>query len=229
MTTDPCASPLQTARLLQLCSAVLPVGAFSYSGGLESLQAQGWVNDQVTLESYLDSVGERGLACFDLPLLARMRRALEARDDQRLEAWCAWLAAGRESREFLEQDRALGRAALRLLADLGLPAARAERGGSEVSWALGFAIASVDWQIDERSALLGYAFGWAENQLQAALKLGMLGHTSAQRILLGLGARCEAWAERALALDESEIGSSLPGLAIASSLHEVQYSRLFRS
>lgn len=231
MTESPAvaSAPLEVARLLQLCSAVLPVGAFSYSGGLESLQALGWLNDPEALERYVLDVGERCLGRFDLPLLWRMRGALQRAADAELLELCDWLAAGRETREMLEQDRVLGRAALRLLADLGVADAQRLRGTDRPSWALGFAIGSVAWSIADRSALLGYAFGWAENQLQAALKLGLLGHTRAQRILLTAGERCAEWVELALRLDEAEIGSSLPGLAIASSLHEVQYSRLFRS
>ncbi|MCB9586898.1 MAG: urease accessory protein UreF [Polyangiaceae bacterium] len=223
------AGSVEVARLLQLCSAVLPVGAFSYSGGLESLQALGWLSDARSLEDYLFGVGERSLAHFDLPLLLRMRRALQSEDAGALQQACELLAAGRETRELLEQDRALGRAALRLLADLELEDARRLRSTTLPSWPLGFAIASVGWGISERPALLGYAFGWAENQLQAALKCGILGHTAAQRILLSIGERCSSWVELGANLHDAEIGCSLPGLAIASSLHEVQYSRLFRS
>lgn len=220
---------LEVARLLQLCSAVLPVGAFSYSGGLESLQSLGWLSEPTELEAYLLSVGERSLARCDLPLLTRMRSALQAEDVTALSEACEFLAAVRETRELLEQDQAVGRAALRLLADLELPQAVRLRSTAQPSWPLGFAIASVAWKIETRSALLGYAFGWAENQLQAALKCGILGHTAAQRILLRVGDCCASWVELGLTLDDAEIGGSLPGLAIASSLHEVQYSRLFRS
>jgi urease accessory protein len=63
----------------------------------------------------------------------------------------------------------------------------------------------------------------------AAVKLVPLGHTAGQRLMLALGDEIPAAAASAAACRDDEIGLSLPGLAIASSLHETQYTRLFRS
>ena len=63
----------------------------------------------------------------------------------------------------------------------------------------------------------------------AALKIVPLGQTDGQRMLLSLGGRLSAIVERASALGDDDIGAFMPGLAILSSRHETQYSRLFRS
>jgi urease accessory protein len=74
-----------------------------------------------------------------------------------------------------------------------------------------------------------YLWVWLENQVMAAVKLVPLGQTAGQRLLLDLGPGLPAIAQRALELPESEWSSMAPGLAILSSRHETQYSRLFRS
>ncbi len=69
----------------------------------------------------------------------------------------------------------------------------------------------------------------ANRKIAAAVKLVPLGHTAGQRLLLALGAEIGAAVAAAAALDDDGIGATLPGLAIASALHETQYTRLFRS
>ena len=88
---------------------------------------------------------------------------------------------------------------------------------------------SAQWHIDVREALLAYLWAWLENQVMAALKAIPLGQTDGQRMLLELGETLPAIVDAAAALDDEEIGSFVPGLAMASSRHETQYSRLFRS
>jgi urease accessory protein len=77
--------------------------------------------------------------------------------------------------------------------------------------------------------LLGYAFSWAENQVGALSRLVPLGQLAAQRVLAALGALVPAACELALTLPDSELGATLPALALASALHETQYTRLFKS
>ena len=78
-------------------------------------------------------------------------------------------------------------------------------------------------------ALQAYAFGWAENMTQAALKAVPLGQSAGQRILSALAARIPAAVDHALALAPGAQQAFSPMLAILSAQHEVQYSRLFRS
>jgi urease accessory protein len=87
----------------------------------------------------------------------------------------------------------------------------------------------VVWGIDLRAALTGYLFSWAENQVAAAMKIMRFGHVGAQRILAALAARMPTLVEESCARDHAQISNFAPGLALASSLHETQFSRLFRS
>ena len=80
-----------------------------------------------------------------------------------------------------------------------------------------------------REVLLAYAFGWAENMVQAALKSMQLGQSAGQRILARLADAIPPAADHAIGLMDSERQAFSPMLAILSAQHEVQYSRLFRS
>ena len=81
----------------------------------------------------------------------------------------------------------------------------------------------------DTDALLAFAFGWAENMVQAAMKAVPLGQSAAQRILAALAAAIPAAVEQALQLGPDERQAFAPLLAIRSAQHETQYSRLFRS
>jgi urease accessory protein len=83
--------------------------------------------------------------------------------------------------------------------------------------------------VSVRQTLLGFAWSWLENQLAVACKALPLGHTAAQRVIELLRPALVDAVDQALMLDDEELGPVLPGLALASALHETQYSRLFRS
>jgi urease accessory protein len=96
-------------------------------------------------------------------------------------------------------------------------------------WPVAFALAADDSGASARDILASFAAGWAENATQAALKAVPLGQAAAQRILAALSAVIPAAVARALAMPASELQAFAPMLAILSSQHEEQYSRLFRS
>ena len=118
----------------------------------------------------------------------------------------------------------MGSALAQLLSNVG-----AEVPERRLPFASAFAVAAVDWSIAPEDACAGYAWAWCEAQVAAAVKLVPLGHTAGQRMLLALGLEIPAAIASATACQDDEIGASLPGLAIASALHETQYTRLFRS
>ncbi len=218
-----------TARLWQLLSPTLPVGAYSYSQGLETAVEQGWVGDEDGAREWILGQLEWSLPRLDLPLLARLRRAWEDAEEAAVRALSRRLLASRGSAELQAEDRQLGQALARLLADLGHSAAADWARDADATFATLFALAGTVWGIGRRELLAGYAWTWCENQTAAAVKLVPLGQTAGQRLLLAAGERLEGAVERALALAEEDIGLTAPGLALAASLHETQYSRLFRS
>jgi urease accessory protein len=99
----------------------------------------------------------------------------------------------------------------------------------EIAFPTAFAFAAAHWEIPARDALVAYLWSWLENQVMAALKAVPLGQTDGQRLLIRLGGGLSESSEAALAEDGSGFANFAPGLAIASSRHETQYSRLFRS
>ncbi|MEZ5588173.1 MAG: urease accessory protein UreF [Sedimenticolaceae bacterium] len=216
-------------RLMQLVSPALPIGAFTYSQGLEWAVDAGWVNDSATLCDWLEGLLDDGLTHLDLPVLCRLYAACEDADPDAIAHWGRMLYASRESRELRAEERQRARALITLLGDLGIGHAAAWRDALSHCQAAPFALAAVRWAIGVEDCALGYAWGWLENQVAAAIKLVPLGQTDGQRVQLALAERLPLAVGRALAIDDEDIGAGAPALAIASTRHETQYTRLFRS
>ncbi|WP_296352680.1 urease accessory UreF family protein [Ramlibacter sp.] len=100
---------------------------------------------------------------------------------------------------------------------------------TDYSYPIAFALAAQAHAANDRGTLLAFAFGWAENMMQAALKAVPLGQSAGQRILLRLAGEIPQAVDHALALGDDARQSFAPMLAILSARHETQYSRLFRS
>lgn len=215
-------------HLLRLVSQSLPVGAFSYSRGLEAAVLAGWIRDEATARGWILGTLEANFAHLDGALFWRMATALETGDEERFNSANAWLAAGRESREFQQEDRRMGEALLRLLVDLGVPAARRPQ-GDNLTYSAAFAIAAHHWRIAPASALRGLMWVYVEGQVTAAIRLVPLGHTAGQRILIEAVDRIECASDRAASASDDDIGNLSPAVAMASAWHETQYSRLFQS
>lgn len=216
-------------RLLQLASPALPVGAFAYSQGLEYAVHAGWVRDEAGAGDWILGLLAHALSALDVPVLARLYRAWAADDPPAVQRWSDFLLASRESKELLAQERQMGAALARLLTDIDIPGAGAWGGETSACFAAMFALAAVRWRIPLENAVLGYLWSWCEGQVAAAVKLVPLGQTAGQRILSRAVAAIPMATARGLALADDDIGGSAPGLAIAGSRHETQYSRLFRS
>ncbi|MCH4563534.1 MULTISPECIES: urease accessory protein UreF [Halomonas] len=214
--------------LLQLVSPALPIGAFAFSQGLESAFELGWVSDEASLGEWLAGVLEDGLTRCELPLLARLQGAWAAGDAERIAEWDAWLAANRETAELAAEDARLGASLARLLGSLELlPSEPPLPPGA--GYVTVFAWTAQVRRVPVRQALLGFAWAWLENQLAVACKALPLGHTAAQRLVERLRPALVTAVDAALTLEDDDLGPALPGLALASALHETQYSRLFRS
>ena len=216
-------------RLLQLVSPGLPIGAFAYSQGLEQAVATGWVADEESARDWVLGLLEHSFATLDLPVLARLADAWQDEDRARVDRWSAWLSACRPTRETREEDRQLGAALARTLAALGVPEAAAWTDRPDVTHAAMFALAAAHFDIPNETALVGYAFSWAEALTSAAVRLVPLGQSAGQRLLAAAGAAIPAVVEDALALADEDIGAVAPGQALASAWHETLYTRLFRS
>ncbi len=222
----------ELGRLLQLASPALPVGAFSYSGGLEAAVDHGLVHDAHTAHGWIGHGLREGLACGELPVVARLHDAWTGRDLGVVRRWNGWFLASRDSAELHQETEHLGWALVQLSEGLawGEEAARASlRGLGPVSYPCAHAFATVALGVGAEAALVAYGFAWLENQVAAAIKAVPLGQTAGQRVLFGLAGELPDLVERALGTADEEIVAFAPQLGILSSRHAFQYSRLFRS
>lgn len=225
----PVRESLHRLRLLQLASSTLPVGAFTYSQGLEMAVEAGWVNGMDSLENWLGGALEAGVTMVDAPLFNRLYFAYAANDLTCAQHWINLLLACRETMELREEERQRGRAFSRLLPELE-PRIENETAQHVSGCQLaGQAWLCSRWGIDPAEAMQTFAWSWMENLAVAGVKLIPLGQSDGQRLILRLGERIPAAIASGFSLTHDAIGSGCQALAIASSLHETQYTRLFRS
>ncbi len=238
------AAPTSASTLLSLmwlASPALPVGGFSYSEGLEAAIDAALVHDEPSARAWLLDQLALGLARSELPLVAAALKAWRRGDLDRVHELNDWLLTTRETAEARLQTEQMGRSMCAWLqqraaadATLGGAAAPAQLEALTAlspapCYPVAWALAAAGSAAAPREAALAYAFGWAENLVQAALKAVPLGQSAGQRILGALAEAIPGAADAALALADGERLASLPGLAILGARHETQYSRLFRS
>lgn len=219
-------------HLLHLASPQLPVGGFAWSQGLEAAVEAGLVSDAASAGAWIAGVLDASLARFEAPLLAGLTSAWREGRNLEIEHLNGLFAASRETSELRDETERMGRALgiwLRDLTVTGRAQLQVLAGLEPLTYPAAFACAVAALGLGSGDAVTAYLWAWLENQVMAAVKLVPLGQTAGQRLLLDLGAGLPAIAQRALVLPESEWSGLAPGLAILSSRHETQYSRLFRS
>jgi urease accessory protein len=222
-------------RLLQLVSATLPVGAYSYSQGLEWAVGSGTVHDEATAGEWIEAVLEHGVAAWDAPWVAALMRAAARGAHAELATLNERFLAGRETRELRAETAQTGRSLLELLRDGGelttsaLECLEGLDADGGLAFPTAWSTAAVARGIAVDDALAGYLWSWLENSVLAALKTVPLGQRAGQRLLTRLGGRLEALASAAAARPLDDCSNLLPGFALASMHHESQYTRLFRS
>src|SRR5258708_15106530 len=216
-------------RLLQLASPALPVGAYSYSQGLEAAVEAGIMHDAGTAAGWIGDVLALSVLGMEAPLLLRLVAAWESNDEERVRHCNDELIASRETAELRAETLQMGYSLRRLVCELGVEGASGLDAFEELAYPTAFAFAVAAWRIDARESLAAYLFAWIENQVLAAVKTVPLGQTQGQRILLDLAQRIPGAVVAAAALGDDELSNLAPGLALASARHETQYSRIFRS
>lgn len=220
------------ARLLQLASPALPVGAYSYSQGLEAATEAGLVHDAASAQQWISDVLEIAVARMEGPVLLRLHRAWRAGDRSAIAHWNDLFLASRETAELRAETLQMGYSLARLLGDLHTATGStcdALRTMPEIAFPTAYAGAAAHWSIPENDSLIAYLWGWLENQVMAGIKVIPLGQTSGQKILLDLGGSLPDIAVQIAAIDDDSLGNFAPGLALLSCHHETQYSRIFRS
>lgn len=230
----PAAQALPAASLLQLiwlASPALPVGGFSYSEGLEVAVERAGVATENAASDWLADQLHLTLARSELAVIAQAIPAWREADLSRIRQLNDWVLQTRESSELRLQAEQMGRSLLDWLRNHdGANAAHIDACAKmQPTYPVAFSLAASQISAGVRDCMLAYAFGWAENMMQAALKSVPLGQSAGQRILARLGSDIPAAVEAALQLPDGERQAFSPMLAILSAQHETQYSRLFRS
>ena len=229
-------SQFSIIRLLQLVS--VPVGAYSYSEGLETLVEINTINNEACLQKWLQNSLQFGATRLEAAVMVRAWRAVSVGDLAALGYWNAWATAAKETEELRLQSWQMGRSLVRLLQDIELPLQTkaiapmqqlTETCGSNCNFAIAFGIAAVNLEIEEDAAVLGYLYSWAANLVNAGVKLIPLGQTVGQKLLLDLHSHISLAAQEVVRLEDDDLSSCSWGLALASMAHESQYTRLFRS
>ncbi len=231
----PAPGPASLLPLIWLASPALPIGGFSYSEGLEAAVDAGLVHNERSAGAWVNDQLHLSLARADLPVLARALPAWRRRDWGRLAELDDWVRQTRETAEMRLQTEQMGRSLIEWLKTVqpeSLQALQAPTVLQAPTYPVAFGLAlalHTPATTPVRDSLLVFAFGWAENMVQAAIKAVPLGQAAGQRLLARLMADIPAVVDKASQLLDSERQSFCPMLAILSAQHETQYSRLFRS
>ena len=224
---------LQLARLLQLASPALPVGAYTYSEGLEWAVESGVIRDEAGAGRWIADLLQHGIGSYEAPLVGALMAAWSAGDIAEIDCLNAEFLASRESAELRAETAQMGFSMRRLLRDLRdenlAPVATLVEALPEVAFPTVWAGIAACWQIEPEAALTAYLWSWAENQVMAALKAVPLGQAAGQRLLADLGRQIPNVTVNRKNWPKTKWSNFTPAFAIACARHETQYSRLFRS
>lgn len=220
-------------RLLAWLSPAYPIGAFSYSHGVETAVEEGFVKDRASLVAWLETVLTGGTGCVDGALFAAAWRAAEAKDWAAFDAIAERAAAWRGTSEMALESRQQGGSFLSITRNAWKHPeldATHERLKGEIALPVAVALAAAVHGIALEAALGGYLHAFTANLISAAVRTVPLGQSDGQLALAALEPAVRRTVLAALAVtDLDEVGTATPLLDWCSLRHETQYTRLFRS
>jgi urease accessory protein len=224
--------PSALYRLMAWLSPAYPIGAFSYSGGLEWAVEAGDIKDAETLRRWLAVTLSEGSGFCDAVFFVYAHRAIAAKDSAALHAVAELAAAFVPSKERLLETTAQGRAFLDATrAAWPCPALE----NLEAAWPgpvalpVAVGVSCAGHGIPCEPALQAFLQALTANWISAGVRLIPLGQTDGQRVLASLEPNVATAARRAFSTPLDDIGSCTFRADIASMRHETQYTRLFRS
>jgi urease accessory protein len=219
-------------KLLAWLSPAYPVGAFSYSGGIEWAVEAGDIRDAETLRGWLQVIVQDGSGFCDAVFFAHAYRAAAEPDDARLLEVAELAAAFTSSKERQLETTAQGRAFVETTrAAWPCPAldSFARHWNGAIAYPVAVGVAAAGHGIALVPALGAFLHAVAANLVSAGVRLVPLGQTDGQRIIAQLAPAVAATVERALDTPLDEVGGAAFRADIAGMRHETQYTRLFRS
>ena len=220
-------------RLMTWLSPAFPVGAFSYSSGIEWAVEAGDITDAASLRDWLAAMLTGGSGFCDAVFLAQAHRAASAQDEASLREIAELAAAFVPSRERQLETSTQGRAFVEIARSAwacdGLDGMVAACGSSIMVYPVAVGLVSAGHAVPLEPALHAFLHAVVSNWISAGARLVPLGQTDSQRILARLEADVAATAKRALDASLDDLGSATFRADLASLRHETQYTRLFRS
>ncbi|BAQ63514.1 urease accessory protein UreF [Geminocystis sp. NIES-3709] len=219
--------------LLQLCNSSLPLGAYSYSEGLETLVEDQHLTDDKSLKNWLLNELKYGSIRIESAIVVRAYQCYLIRDLNGLLYWNNWFTASRETAELRQQSWQMGKSLLKLISSFDSEDEFLQEVINSLklsgNYSIAFGIITAHWNIKIEDVLLGYLHNWISNLVNVGIKLIPLGQTQGQKLLLSLNEEISKQFESILSLKDEELSSCSWGLSLASIKHEQLYTRLFRS
>jgi len=219
-------------ELLSWMSPSYPVGAYTYSHGIEYAVEAGLISNLDDLVSWLSDIVEYGSARTDIILLAEAYGATAAGDEERLLSVAELGYACRATKELDLETCAQGRAFMSITRDVfpskNMQLLDEQRSGPLV-YPVAVAAAAADRGIPLETTLTAYLHGFVSNLVSAAVRIVPLGQTDGQRAIAALANITAAQVQMALASHLGDLGNATLMVDWCSSQHETQYTRLFRS
>jgi urease accessory protein len=219
--------------LLQLCNSSLPLGAYSYSEGLETLVEEKQIIDGKSLNEWLVNELKYGSIRIELAIVIRSYNCYFKKDLEGLLYWNNWFSASRETAELRQQSWQMGKSLLKLIlsfeSENQFLSKVIKSFHDPCNYAIAFGIITAYWEIKIEDLLLGYVHNWVNNLINVGVKLIPLGQTEGQKLLLNINHEIIKNTHDILFLKDEELSSCSWGLSLASIKHEQLYSRLFRS
>ena len=222
---------LALMRLFRFASPGLPVGAFSYSQGIEWMVNQGYISDEEQLENWLVALMHTNQRQFELPVAAELYNAWAEGDLCKVREVNKFYYASRDCSELRDETIQMGRSMLDIFLEtkeLG-DISQDFKEINPVTLPVVQTYALAGWRVGLRQCLTLILWTWLENQVVAAMKLIPIGHFSCQRLFFALEKKFEEIVKLALEMEKQQWSNFSPSQSIACAKHEGQYSRMFRS
>ena len=224
----------EITALMQLASPALPIGGYSYSQGLEAAIDSGLVNDAPTAEAWIKDVFLGVFVRSEAPLWLLSYEAWAKNDIDSAQSLNDYFLASRETSELRSETERMGWSLLQIAQSLswGREYLTKLSAIKPLSLLTAHSYACFHLKIQSKNGLAAYAFSWVENQVTASLKAIPLGQVAGQQALTKIRLLIPEMVEQAEQRAKSGLSmvdNFAPMLAILSSRHETQYSRLFRS
>ncbi len=219
-------------RVMQFGDSVLPVGAFSFSNGIEAAVQKGVIHDVESLKAFVRTSLKQAASCDGIAIVAAHRAVLAGDRDGLLRAdWAV------HNRKLNEENRLMITRMGKKLAELTTHVIddpliiwwleQIKSGHAAGTYPVTQALVMAIQGISERSVVVMQQYGVATTMLSAAIRLMRVTHVDTQRILYSLNEDIEHFCSLAEIGDISQMSSYVPVIDVLASIHVDAHVRLF--